>query len=1140
MRRNNDRSLNESFPRDLLLANAFKRLFEKASDAVYILDMNGKLVAVNRKAEKLAQTKRGNLVGKSFKDVVPREILAQSVKDFASTIKRKSTRHELEFKTSDGNILTVETTTIPCFNGRKPIASLGIMRNITDRKEMEKALRKSEERFRSIVENSPSSISIIDDHFRIIYVNNGICRILGRPRDEIVGKDYRKFLDKDSKALVQDSYLRRQRGERAPSRYECKVVRKDGERRIIENTSTVMRDSNGKMQSIAQIVDVTEQKKSQEKLNKEKKKFETLFNLMIDPVIILDQQGRILEVSHRVGRIAGYRRAELLGKNLFKTSILSPATKAIAKTNFAKRMKGHDVPPYEIETVNKDGRRLRCEVNATRIEYEGKPADMIVVRNINERKKAEDALRDSEEKFRAMSTSARDAIILTDNDGKIVHWNPAAERILGYTKDEVVGKKLQTLLRNQPLYADFAKRYRRFQEIGQDALRGKTVELCFIRRDGTERPVELSVSGFQMKGKWHALGIVRDVTERKKLEERLSALNYYGGKLSRAQDIQQIYKLTLDAIEKTLGFENAAFMVVEKDSLQVGDQRGYDEPKLRMPLNGKGISVKAANTHRPVIVPDVREDKDYVSGAPGVRSEIAVPVETEDGVAGVLDVESKELRAFDDQDAMLLEVLASHAATAISNVGRRAEIEKRHSQLALLMNSSAEMIHTTRLSQRLQKIAEAIRQLGWQRVVIRAVKDQSMELTNPEDMVTAGLTDEERKFLWTNRMPGQVWRERFGPEFERFRVGEFYHLPWSDPWVRKKFAQGTVSSRLSPEQMVDWDPQDLLYAPLRLADGRIVGILSIDDPVDGKRPTRESLAPLELFIHQAAVAIENAQLIQQLNTARNQIREYADQLELKVKQRTQELVEAQSKLIKTERLAAIGEVAAMVGHDLRNPLTGITGATYYLKMKLASRTSSKAKEMLELIDREIEYANKIINDLLDYSKEIFLEAKGTTPKAIVRESLTLIVVPKNIRVLDLTEDKPTTQVDVDKMKRVFVNIIKNAIDAMPKGGTITTTSTERDGLLEIAVADTGTGMTEDVLKKLWSPLFTTKARGMGFGLPICRRVIEAHGGNISVESAAGVGTIFKLTLPIKPKSEEGGEKVWVNVPESLLSTMTKA
>jgi transcriptional regulator with GAF, ATPase, and Fis domain len=100
--------------------------------------------------------------------------------------------------------------------------------------------------------------------------------------------------------------------------------------------------------------------------------------------------------------------------------------------------------------------------------------------------------------------------------------------------------------------------------------------------------------------------------------------------------------------------------------------------------------------------------------------------------------------------------------------------------------------------------------------------------------------------------------------------------------------------------MVDWNPNDLLYAPLRLADGRVVGMLSIDDPVDGKRPTKESLAPLELFIHQAAVAVENAQLIQQLKDAKNQIKDYEDQLEVKVKQRTKELVVAQKKLLKTE------------------------------------------------------------------------------------------------------------------------------------------------------------------------------------------------------------------------------------------------
>jgi signal transduction histidine kinase len=456
------------------------------------------------------------------------------------------------------------------------------------------------------------------------------------------------------------------------------------------------------------------------------------------------------------------------------------------------------------------------------------------------------------------------------------------------------------------------------------------------------------------------------------------------------------------------------------------------------------------------------------------------------------------------------------------------------------MKMSAEMIHTTSLPQRLQKIAEAIMELGWRRVVIRAVQDESMELTNPEDMVTAGLTDQEREFLWNNRMPGQVWRERFGPEYDRFKVGEFYHLPWSDPWVRKRFAQGTVSSKLSPEDMVDWDPQDLLYAPLCLADGRIVGLLSIDDPVDGKRPTKESLAPLELFIHQAAVAIENAQLIQQLSNARNQVREYADQLELKVEQRTQELVEAQNRLLRSERLATIGEVAAMVGHDLRNPLTGITGAVYYLKMKLGTKLNHKESEMLRLIEKDIEYSNKIVKDLLDYSKEIILDLGEATPKSIVKEALSMIATRPSIKVANLAENVPRIKMDIEKMKRVVVNIIKNSFDAMPDGGTLEIRSRETDGVVEIAFSDSGVGMPKEIQEKLWTPLFTTKAKGMGFGLPICKRIVEAHGGSISVESEVGSGTTFRIRLPIRPKSEEGGEGVWVNVPESLSSTMKRA
>jgi PAS domain S-box-containing protein len=268
------------------------------------------------------------------------------------------------------------------------------------------------------------------------------------------------------------------------------------------------------------------------------------------------------------------------------------------------------------------------------------------------------------------------------------------------------------------------------------------------------------------------------------------------------------------------------------------------------------------------------------------------------------------------------------------------------------------------------------------------------------------------------------------------------------------------------------------------------------------------------------------------------LEEYSQQLEELVEKRTSQLREAQEKLIKSERLAAIGQVASMVGHDLRNPLTGIAGATYYLKKKLASEDKT-ITEMLALIEKDIECSNKIISDLLEYSREMKLEFKETTLRSIMKDALSLVEVPNNIRMLDFTQDEPKIMADVEKIKRVFVNIIKNAIDAMPKGGSLTIKSKESDGNVEIMIADTGTGISKDNLEKIWTPFFTTKAKGMGLGLSICKRIIEAHGGSILVESKLGKGTTFTITIPAAPRTE-GGEKIWATVPEFLSLTMTKA
>ncbi len=246
----------------------------------------------------------------------------------------------------------------------------------------------------------------------------------------------------------------------------------------------------------------------------------------------------------------------------------------------------------------------------------------------------------------------------------------------------------------------------------------------------------------------------------------------------------------------------------------------------------------------------------------------------------------------------------------------------------------------------------------------------------------------------------------------------------------------------------------------------------------------------------------------------------------------------EEQLLRSERLAVIGEVAAMVGHDLRNPLTGIAGATYYLKSKADLEKDEKNREMIEIIEKDIEHSNKIINDLLEYSREIRLDLIETTPRTLMIEALSAVKLPRNVIVSDSSMNEPKIEIDVDKMKRVFVNLINNAVEAMCNGGTLTITSRESDNNVEISVADTGVGMPKEVLSKLWTPLFTTKAKGMGLGLAICKRIVDEHAGTIIVESSVGAGTIFSVTIP-KLKTE-GGEKIWENRQESLLSTITRA
>jgi signal transduction histidine kinase len=242
------------------------------------------------------------------------------------------------------------------------------------------------------------------------------------------------------------------------------------------------------------------------------------------------------------------------------------------------------------------------------------------------------------------------------------------------------------------------------------------------------------------------------------------------------------------------------------------------------------------------------------------------------------------------------------------------------------------------------------------------------------------------------------------------------------------------------------------------------------------------------------------------------LEQQSNQLSILVAEKTNELVEAQSRLVRAERFAAIGQLAGMVSHDLRNPLAGIKNAVYLLKKK-QTQLDNSGSCMLDTIDQAVEHADNIITDLLEYSREVHLQLEDHSSKTLVSYVLLSVQIPSNIRIIQKV-DSQQLRVDASKVQRVFVNLVKNAVEAMPNGGKLEITTLKTKNSFDFIFSDSGVGMSEEVVAKIFTPLFTTKAQGMGLGLVICKRLVEAHNGTISVESFAGRGTMFTVSLPL--------------------------
>ena len=249
------------------------------------------------------------------------------------------------------------------------------------------------------------------------------------------------------------------------------------------------------------------------------------------------------------------------------------------------------------------------------------------------------------------------------------------------------------------------------------------------------------------------------------------------------------------------------------------------------------------------------------------------------------------------------------------------------------------------------------------------------------------------------------------------------------------------------------------------------------------------------------------------------VEEANQSLEARVRERTRELQEAQEQLVRSEKLAAIGQIAGGIAHDLRNPLGAINNAIYYLKRRLGASEFAKANprigQFLQIAEEEVQHSNAIISDLMSFARVGVPSLSPTNLGEAVGNALSTMEIRGNIHIVkQLASDLPAVMADEEQFYRVLINLANNAQDAMPDGGELTISTLKVDEHAEIAFGDTGVGISADDMRKIFEPLFTTKTKGTGLGLAVSQQIVAKHGGSILATSSPGEGTTFTVRVPL--------------------------
>ena len=510
----------------------YRWVLNNMADVVVVMDMNMRFTYVSPSImrmrgyaaqEATAQTIEQVMTPESLQNVA--RVLEEEMKLEASGTAdpARSRILEVEEYRKDGSIVLMENhLSFLRDETQKAVGIISLTSDITERKRMEAALLESEEQYRLVVENAKESI-IISQNEKVVFVNSAAIGMMGYSKEILTSKSFIDFIHPDDRNMVVDHHIRRIKGEEVPPVYSFRVIAQDGTVIWCELNATVIQ-WKGKPATLVFLTNITERRRVGEILQESEEQYRLVVENARESIIVTrDVDVKVVFANRAAIGMLGYSKEILTSK--YFTDIIHPDDRNMVVEHHKKRVKGEEVPHvYSFRVIARDGTVIWCEINAAVIQWKGKPATLIFLNNITERKRADEELKENEKKYRLLADNIQDVIFVLDMNLSFIYVSPSVKRLMGYEQEELL--KLQASELMTPSSWDLAttklsKEIKKYEQGEINTL--QVFQLEIRRKDGTTVWTEVKFSFIrdEMRQPVGVIGVSRDITERKLMEEKL-------------------------------------------------------------------------------------------------------------------------------------------------------------------------------------------------------------------------------------------------------------------------------------------------------------------------------------------------------------------------------------------------------------------------------------------------------------------------------------------------------------------------------------------------------------------------------------------------------------------------------------------